>query len=84
MLLAERELCRAPSQTQREFALAVGGQLAESPRTKAGPLARQLVELFYRVRFGRRTLDSQEAAAVEQALSELADALTPAGERRNY
>jgi transglutaminase-like putative cysteine protease len=82
-LLAERQLCRSPSQTQREFALAVGGQLAESPRTSfAGPLARQLVELFYRVRFGRRTLDSQEAAAVEQALSELADALALAGERR--
>ena len=75
-LLAERELHRAISQTQREFALAVGGQLAETPQTKhAAPIARQLVEMFYRVRFGRRTLDSQEAAAVEQALSELAGAL---------
>jgi len=75
-LLAERELHRAVSQTQREFALAVGGQLAESPQTKhAAPITRQLVEMFYRVRFGRRTLDSQEAAAVEQALSELAGAL---------
>jgi transglutaminase-like putative cysteine protease len=82
-LLAQRDLLRAPSQTQREFALAVGGQLAESAQTKrAAPVARQLVELFYRVRFGRRTLDSDEAAAVEQALSELADALTLAGERR--
>ncbi len=82
-LLAQRELCRTPSQTQREFALAVGGQLAESTHTKrTAPVARQLVELFYRVRFGRRTLDSQEAAAVEQALSELADALALAGERR--
>lgn len=83
MLLAQRQLRRAPSQTQREFALAVGGQLAESSRTNfAAPLARQVVELFYRVRFGRRTLDSQEATAVEQALSELADALALAGERR--
>jgi len=75
-MLAAREVVRIPSQTQREFALAVGGQLAESAQTKrAAPLARQLVELFYRVRFGRRALDSQEAAAVEQSLSELAGAL---------
>jgi protein-glutamine gamma-glutamyltransferase len=75
-LLAARALVRSASQTPREFALAVGGQLAESTQTKrAAPLARQLVELFYRVRFGRKALDSQEAAAVEQALSDLAGAL---------
>ena len=36
-LLAQRELCRTPSQTQREFALAVGGQLAESTHTTRCP-----------------------------------------------
>jgi transglutaminase-like putative cysteine protease len=76
LLLAQRDMLRGPSQTQREFALAVGGQLAESAQTKrAAPIARQLVELFYRVRFGRRTLDSQEAATVEQALADLAGVL---------
>jgi hypothetical protein len=33
------------------------------------------VEAFYRVRFGERDLDNSESQAVEQAISELADAL---------
>ncbi|MBI2825985.1 MAG: DUF3488 domain-containing protein [Planctomycetia bacterium] len=75
-LLAHHDFVRGASQTQREFALAVGGQLAESAHTKrAAPLPRHLVESFYRVRFGGRTLDTQEAVAVERALVELAAVL---------
>jgi transglutaminase-like putative cysteine protease len=82
-LLAECELVRGASQTQREFALAVGGQFAESTRTRrAAPITRQLAELFYRVRFGKRALDSQELATVEQALSDLAGALAMASAPR--
>jgi hypothetical protein len=35
----------------------------------AGP--HRVVDAFYRVRFGRQTLDNSEAQAVEHALSEL-------------
>ncbi|HVX61169.1 MAG TPA: transglutaminase domain-containing protein, partial [Pirellulales bacterium] len=75
-LLAAHKLLRAPSQTPREFALSVGGQFAESHATQhAALLPRRIVEAFYRVRFGERDLDNSESQAVEQAISELADAL---------
>jgi transglutaminase-like putative cysteine protease len=75
-LLARHDLLRTPGQTQREFAHLAGGQLAESPVTQRVALVpRQIVEAFYRVRFGRRPLDNHEAQAVEQALAELAGAL---------
>jgi hypothetical protein len=78
-LLAARDLRRAPGQTQREFALAAGGQLADDPRTQAAAsLPRKIVDSFYRVRFGGRTLDDQEAAAVDGALGELETALKAA------
>jgi transglutaminase-like putative cysteine protease len=75
-LLRQHQLVRNVCQTPREFALAVGGQLAESPRTApAASLPRQIAEMFYRVRFGRRPLDTSELEALERALSELAAAL---------
>ncbi|MBI1903251.1 MAG: DUF3488 domain-containing protein [Planctomycetia bacterium] len=80
-LLATRELHRLPGQTQREFALAAGGQLADDPRTQgASSLPRKIVDSFYRVRFGGRTLDEQEAAAVDSALVELDSSLRAAAE----
>jgi len=83
-ILSQHQLIRVPSQTPREFALAVGGQLAESPRTApAAPLARQIVELFYRVRFGRRPLNGPEAEKVERALTELAGALANGNPRES-
>ena len=78
-LLAQRHWVRAASQTQREFALSLGGQFAESPATKqAAALPRRIVETFYRVRFGGRRLDNSESQAVEQAISDLAAALKAA------
>lgn len=75
-ILARHDLRRQPGQTQREFALAAGGQLAEQPQTHgAAALPRRITEVFYRVRFGDRALDSSETLQVEQALRELSDAL---------
>jgi len=78
-LLARRQWVRAASQTPREFALSLGGQFAESSATKhAAVLPRRVVEAFYRVRFGGQRLDNSESQAVEQAISDLADALKAA------
>lgn len=77
-LLAPRGLVRAPQQTQREFALAAGGTLADEPETQAvASLPLRIADAFYRVRFGRADLDKQETEAVEHALSELRAALAP-------
>ncbi len=75
-LLAEHRLERAANQTPREFALSVGGQFAESHATQhVAALPRRIVEAFYRVRFGARDLDDSESQTVDQAITELADAL---------
>jgi transglutaminase-like putative cysteine protease len=75
-LLAAEGLVRPAGQTQREFALSVGGQLADRAGTQpSAGLPRQVAEAFYRVRFGRQALDKREAQAVEQALGSLAEAL---------
>ena len=65
-------LVRHPAQTAHEFALVAGGELAERVEyRRVAHLPRRVVDSFYRVRFGRRTLDNQEAEAVEHALAEL-------------
>ncbi len=75
-ILARLRLSREAGQTQREYAASVGGQLAESPRWRhVASLPKKIVEAFYRVRFGDRTLDNQQAQAVEQALAQLEAAL---------
>lgn len=75
-LLARHGMPRAVTQTPREFALATGGYLAESPLTRqSSALPRLIVDAFYFVRFGRRRLDTGELASVQQALSQLAAAL---------
>ena len=75
-LLAQHGIRRPESQTQHEFAMAVGGQLSESPRlATAATLPRKVVDAFYRVRFGQRALDKAETEAVERSLRELAAAL---------
>jgi len=74
-VLARFGLVRSPSQTQREFAREAGRKIAES--TGESHLARlpgQVVEDFYRVRFGSTPLDSPQADAVEQALRQLRQA----------
>lgn len=75
-LLARHALKRAPTRTQREFALEVGGMLADWPQTLGvAGVPRMLVDRFYAVRFGGRPLDNHEQQAVEQALLDLAGAL---------
>jgi transglutaminase-like putative cysteine protease len=70
--LARHGYQRHPAQTAYEFALVAGGDLAESiEHRRLSHLPRRVVEAFYRVRFGGRTLDSHEAEAVEHALGEL-------------
>ncbi len=74
--LAQHGFARRPAQTAYEFAHAAGGNLAESiEHRRVAHLPRRIVELFYRVRFGGRTLDNSEALAVEHALVELERAL---------
>ncbi len=70
--LAGQGFVRATGQTAREFAVDVGGHLAESIEwNRVSHLPRRIVESFYRVRFGGSTLDNQEADAVEHALCDL-------------
>jgi hypothetical protein len=75
-LLAAHNLVRLPSQTQREFALAVGDELANEPRTlHVAGVPRRVAEMFYRVRFGHEHLTSENLAGVDHSLNELATAL---------
>jgi len=72
VVLRRAGLVRHPAQTAREFATAAGGELAERVEyRRVAHLPRCIVDSFYRVRFGGRALDSQEAEAVELALREL-------------
>jgi hypothetical protein len=81
-VLARVGLAREPAQTAHEFALAAGGELAERVEYhRVAHLPRRIVDSFYRVRFGGRALDNQEAEAVEHALSELELALPTGGHR---
>jgi hypothetical protein len=74
--LARRGIERHPGQTAYEFAAAAGGDLAEdTQQRRVAHLPRRIVEAFYRVRFGGRTLDKSEVDAVEHALAELEMAL---------
>ncbi len=75
-LLARLGIQRSPAQTQREFAASAALRLA-AIGPHAQPLARlpgEIVEAYYRVRFGASTLDSQQTEAIEHALSRLAQA----------
>ncbi|MBU4272237.1 MAG: DUF3488 and transglutaminase-like domain-containing protein [Planctomycetes bacterium] len=71
-LMARRGIVRAPGQTQREFAATAGAELAAiAGEKRLEPLPAVVVEAFYRIRFGRRPLDSSQTQAVEHALAEL-------------
>jgi hypothetical protein len=75
-VLAPLGLVRGSSQTAHEFALAAGGELADSVEFhRLAPLPGRVVAAFYRLRFGGHTLDPPEAEAVEQALTELETSL---------
>ncbi|NLX98678.1 MAG: DUF3488 domain-containing transglutaminase family protein [Rhodopirellula sp.] len=72
-ILARRGLVRAPSQTQREFAHRARLHLAQSTGDmQLAQLPVDVAEAFYRVRFGRLSLDKSHAEGVEQALKRLA------------
>jgi hypothetical protein len=63
---------RRPEQTQREFAAAAAARLAALPGgAEITAIPRQIVEVFYRVRFGGATLDNDEMQEIEQALTTL-------------
>jgi len=73
MLLAQHGLVRWAGQTQREFAQDAGSRIAAAAgRARLASLPGQVVEAYYRVRFGGRPLDSTQAEAVEQALGQIA------------
>jgi hypothetical protein len=75
-VLQAHGLRREPQQTQREFAIAAGGRLADVPHLQpVAGVPRRVVEAFYRVRFGQTPLDNSERLAVEQALGDLETAL---------
>ena len=71
-LWSRRGLVKAPQQTQREFARRLDTRrFSAAQQQRVRGLSAQLVEAFYRVRFGGRALDKVEAEAVEHALLEL-------------
>ena len=75
-ILADADFHRRRTQTQREFALAVGADLAERPATvKLASVPRRLTELFYQVRFGCHGLSDSDHAAIDRQLEELERAL---------
>lgn len=75
-LLRSHGMHRPPAQTQREFAMAVGGQLAERPNhATVAEIPRRLVDRFYRVRYGGALLEVEETEEIERSLQQLATAL---------
>jgi hypothetical protein len=75
-LLAQHGFRREPGETQREFAELTASKLASAADAQGvAPLPREVADAFYAVRFGGRTLDSQQNQAVEQALASLTTAL---------
>ena len=70
--LGKQGFQRKATETAYEFALAAGGELSEKLEyRRVAHLPRRIVEAFYRIRFGGRSLDNSEADAVEHALVEL-------------
>jgi hypothetical protein len=72
-LLAARGLVRKATETQREFARWAGAKLAAlSGKSSLALLPLRVADAFYRVRFGRLPLDSDQQQAVEHALAQIA------------
>lgn len=60
-ILAQRRLRREAAQTQREFAMSIGGQFSGEEATRGlSPIPRFVVDAFYRVRFGNHPLATAE------------------------
>jgi hypothetical protein len=77
-LLGRLHLRRTAGQTARELAGAAMRKLQMPPTRAASKLPGEIVEAYYRVRFGGAALDSQEQAAIEHALAELTPAVNQA------
>lgn len=77
-LLAQIGIRRNVHQTQREFArtasLQMGGLGPEAAALATLPA--QVVDAFYRVRFGEVALDETQASAIEQSLTQLTEYVT--------
>jgi transglutaminase-like putative cysteine protease len=78
-LLARLHLQRADSQTARELAARAAGILDRAGAREAiAGLPREIVDSYYRVRFGGAALDSDDLAAIEHALAQLTPAVNQA------
>lgn len=77
-LLAKLGIQRAKEQTQREFAASAGQRLALLGPDQASltSLPSQVVDAFYRVRFGELPLTPEQASAIQASLHSLAQAVT--------
>lgn len=81
-LLARLPLRRLPGQTARELADRAAQRLDHARQDAdrllqphIAQLPREIVDAYYRVRFGGAALDSREQAAIEHALAELTPAV---------
>jgi len=74
-LLARYDFVRLAGQTPRELAALVIQRIRGLAPAVAVAGPQHVVDAFYRVRFGRRSLDSHESQTIEQALIELEGAL---------
>jgi transglutaminase-like putative cysteine protease len=82
MLGRYRGLRPEQAQTPREFGAAAAVVLAGTDRTAAlADLPGRVIELFYRVRFGGRTLEAAEGEDMRRRLDQLQEALALSGER---
>ena len=78
-LLARLQLRRRSGQTPRELAAVAGMILSKLPAGAASStVPREVVEAYYRVRFGGAALDKEETAAIEHALAQLVPAVQQA------
>lgn len=77
-LLARMRLRRASGQTPRELAGAAALRLGNGNDSDTSRLPAEIVEAYYRVRFGGDALDKSEIETVERALAQLAPAVSQA------
>jgi hypothetical protein len=81
-LLARMALRRRRGQTPQELANVAEDRLADSyAKNAVAHLPLDIVETYYRVRFGEERLDKREMAAIEQALAALVPAVSQARKR---
>jgi transglutaminase-like putative cysteine protease len=76
-LLAEAGLERPPGETPREFARRAGRFLSGRVSAGLAEIPLTVVDAFYRVRFGRHTLDPEIAQLLDARLDDLETGLRP-------